>query len=160
MLLDKQGTSIRSSTLKHHKLQKCTDEVDATLHKTLEKNKILREPRLKLPKDIINKEHRTIKMSKSTSVYQEDVKTELFENTDTENSTLVYKDNIEVETISKGTACGIARSCSFEFKNRDHYGAQGFNAIDDTSPEELAAYFEQLLHIPKPMSSMAEMMYT
>lgn len=30
---------------------------------------------------------------------------------------------------------------------------------DDTTPEELAAYFE-LLHIPKPMSAMAEMMYT
>ena len=32
--------------------------------------------------------------------------------------------------------------------------------MDDTTPEELAAYFDQLLHIPKPMSQMAEMMYT
>lgn len=32
--------------------------------------------------------------------------------------------------------------------------------IDDTTPEELASYFDQLLYIPKPMSAMAEMMYT
>ena len=32
--------------------------------------------------------------------------------------------------------------------------------LDDTSVEELAGYFEDLVHIPKKMSSMAEMMYT
>ena len=32
--------------------------------------------------------------------------------------------------------------------------------FDDTTPEELAAYFDQLLYLPKPMSAMAEMMYT
>ncbi|KAL9979938.1 hypothetical protein ACROYT_G008460 [Oculina patagonica] len=32
--------------------------------------------------------------------------------------------------------------------------------FDDTTPEELAAYFDQLLYFPKPMSAMAEMMYT
>nr|XP_004210839.1 uncharacterized protein LOC101241383 [Hydra vulgaris] len=30
---------------------------------------------------------------------------------------------------------------------------------EDSNPEELASYFEQLLYIPKPMSYMAEMMY-
>ena len=33
------------------------------------------------------------------------------------------------------------------------------NATDETNPDELASYFEQLLYIPKPMSLMAEMMY-
>ena len=32
--------------------------------------------------------------------------------------------------------------------------------FDDTTPEELASYFDQLLYFPKPMSAMAEMMYT
>jgi len=31
---------------------------------------------------------------------------------------------------------------------------------DDTTIEELAAYFECFVYIPKPMSQMAEMMYT
>lgn len=32
--------------------------------------------------------------------------------------------------------------------------------LDDTSVDELAGYFEDYVHIPKKMSSMAEMMYT
>lgn len=32
--------------------------------------------------------------------------------------------------------------------------------LDDTSVDELAGYFEDFVHIPKKMSSMAEMMYT
>lgn len=32
--------------------------------------------------------------------------------------------------------------------------------LDDTTVEELAGYFEDYVHIPKKMSSMAEMMYT
>lgn len=32
--------------------------------------------------------------------------------------------------------------------------------VDDTTVEELAAYFDCLVHIPKKMSQMAEMMYT
>lgn len=33
-------------------------------------------------------------------------------------------------------------------------------AVDDTTVEELAGYFDNLVHIPKKMSAMAEMMYT
>lgn len=51
--------------------------------------------------------------------------------------------------------------------SRQHRRFQGANVqrharmnFDDTTPEELAAYFDQLLYFPKPMSAMAEMMYT
>lgn len=56
----------------------------------------------------------------------------------------------------------MAADCS-----RQHRRLQGANVqrhagmnFDDTTPEELAAYFDQLLYFPKPMSAMAEMMYT
>lgn len=32
--------------------------------------------------------------------------------------------------------------------------------LDDTTVDDLAGYFDQLLHLPKPMSDMAELMYT
>ena len=55
----------------------------------------------------------------------------------------------------------LSESCSEQFRRVQFssmpYGSMNF---DDTTPEELAAYFDQLLHIPKPMSAMAEMMYT
>ena len=31
---------------------------------------------------------------------------------------------------------------------------------DDTTVDDLAGYFDQMLYIPKPMSDMAELMYT
>ncbi|XP_031574258.1 uncharacterized protein LOC116308045 [Actinia tenebrosa] len=55
----------------------------------------------------------------------------------------------------------LSESCSEQFRRAQcssmPHGGMNF---DDTTPEELAAYFDQLLHIPKPMSAMAEMMYT
>ncbi|CAH1254054.1 OSER1 [Branchiostoma lanceolatum] len=42
----------------------------------------------------------------------------------------------------------LERSCSQEAR------------LDDTSIEDLAGYFDQLVYIPKKMSAMAEMMYT
>ena len=47
---------------------------------------------------------------------------------------------------------------------RQHRRLQGASVprinFDNTTPEELASYFDQLLYFPKPMSAMAEMMYT
>ncbi|XP_074641641.1 uncharacterized protein LOC141899310 [Tubulanus polymorphus] len=51
----------------------------------------------------------------------------------------------------KHAACDtpkLSRSCSQEAK------------LDDMSVDELAGYLEEYMHIPKKMSSMAEMMYT
>ena len=49
-------------------------------------------------------------------------------------------------------------SCSQEylFKQRTHMSS---DLEIETTPDELASYFEQMLFIPKPMSVMAEMMY-
>jgi len=43
-------------------------------------------------------------------------------------------------------------SCSTQYLNRTH-------SSNETNPDELASYFEQILFIPKPMSLMAELMY-
>lgn len=47
-----------------------------------------------------------------------------------------------------GSACSLEMSCSQEAR------------LDDTSVDDLAGYFDDLVNIPKKMSSMAEMMYT
>ena len=52
------------------------------------------------------------------------------------------------------------QGCGEQFRNGANVKFSETLNMDDTTPEELAAYFDQLLHIPKPMSQMAEMMYT
>ncbi|CAB3984189.1 Hypothetical predicted protein [Paramuricea clavata] len=52
------------------------------------------------------------------------------------------------------------QGCGEQFRNGANVKVSDSLNMDDTTPEELAAYFDQLLHIPKPMSQMAEMMYT
>ena len=52
------------------------------------------------------------------------------------------------------------QGCGEQFRNGANVKVSYSLNMDDTTPEELAAYFDQLLHIPKPMSQMAEMMYT
>ena len=79
------------------------------------------------------------------------------------------------ESLSKVNSLGISMSfppggrnaivpryqgCSEQFRSGVNIKVMDSLSIDDTTPEELAAYFDQLLHIPKPMSQMAEMMYT
>ena len=38
--------------------------------------------------------------------------------------------------------------------------ALGVGYVDDITVEDLAGYFDQMLHLPKPMSDMAQLMYT
>lgn len=52
------------------------------------------------------------------------------------------------------------QGCGEQFRNGVNIKVSDSLNMDDTTPEELAAYFDQLLHIPKDMSQMAEMMYT
>lgn len=59
------------------------------------------------------------------------------------------------------------QACSLENANRNSYSDCGMELrcsqqakLEDTSVDELAGYFEDFVHIPKKMSSMAEMMYT
>lgn len=56
----------------------------------------------------------------------------------------------------------IVTDCSRQHRRLQCANVQKHSGMnfDDTTPEELAAYFDQLLYFPKPMSAMAEMMYT
>ena len=56
----------------------------------------------------------------------------------------------------------MAADCSRQHRRLESANVQRHAGMkfDDTTPEELAAYFDQLLYFPKPMSAMAEMMYT
>ena len=69
-------------------------------------------------------------------------------------------ENTTKKEVVNEKSAPIRRSCSTEFRNSELL-MQGYRQenIDDTSPDELAAYMEQILHFPKPMSAMAEMMY-
>jgi len=53
----------------------------------------------------------------------------------------------------------LAVGCGRQHRRLQCATVQSMN-FDDTTPEELASYFDQLLYFPKPMSAMAEMMYT
>lgn len=61
----------------------------------------------------------------------------------------VLQNQSEVGGVIGGAVGGAVLSCRQE--------ALYYN---DVSVEELAGYFDELLHIPKPMSVMAELMYT
>lgn len=74
------------------------------------------------------------------------------ENDDEDSSFLAVEKEIGDLPVLRSTAraTGLVRSCSQEAM---------LNEADFTA-EELACYFEELVHIPKKMSEMAEMMYT
>lgn len=66
-----------------------------------------------------------------------------------EDNYITREDN---ETLNYQVSC----SQEYLFKQRTHMSS---DLEIETTPDELACYFEQMLFIPKPMSVMAEMMY-
>lgn len=66
-----------------------------------------------------------------------------------EDNYITSEDN---ETLNYQVSC----SQEYLFKQRTHMSS---DLEIETTPDELACYFEQMLFIPKPMSVMAEMMY-
>ena len=57
-----------------------------------------------------------------------------------------------------GHVTGVAsvpRSCREEAGAASHV-----NCLDDTTVDDLAGYLDEIMFIPKPMSEMAELMYT
>lgn len=67
-----------------------------------------------------------------------------------------FSESEENKAEQRPRSAQIAVGCG-----RQHSRLQGARMnFDDTTPEELASYFDQLLYFPKPMSAMAEMMYT
>ncbi len=46
------------------------------------------------------------------------------------------------------------RSC------REEAAAVDMNCLDDTTVNDLAGYLDEIMFLPKPMSEMAELMYT
>lgn len=56
--------------------------------------------------------------------------------------------------------CRRDLSCSAQAANATGLQPPAAMAPDDVTAEELAGYLDELLHLPKKMSPMAEMMYT
>ncbi len=52
-----------------------------------------------------------------------------------------------------------AISCRQQEAAYSNYSAQ-YTTLDDTTVDELAGYLEEMMYLPKPMSEMAELMYT
>ena len=110
------------------------------IHRTIkstETNSILKETKLKLPKTLSSKQTRQPVFTKHEACCEEEVTRQK-----------------AVEPVN------IKRSCSLQFINSGQlmHGCKQED-FDNTTPDELAAYMEQILHFPKPMSAMAEMMY-
>jgi len=81
------------------------------------------------------------------------------EDVDDKEEDEVFLDNSSDSDVSITETPGTPSSCSAQYLNTAHSVAADPNTTDSSNPEELAAYFEQMLFIPKPMSLMAQMMY-
>ena len=67
------------------------------------------------------------------------------------------------ESSESGCACGShtpqwawSRGCHGNCRDAE----LGVGYVDDVTVEDLAGYFDQMLHLPRPMSDMAQLMYT
>ena len=70
-----------------------------------------------------------------------------------------FSESEENKAEQRPRSAQIAVGCGRQHSRLQGASIQRMN-FDDTTPEELASYFDQLLYFPKPMSAMAEMMYT
>ncbi|CAK1586191.1 unnamed protein product [Parnassius mnemosyne] len=77
--------------------------------------------------------------------------TQLNFKTKSKEDTKWWNNNVLVEKQGK--------ECSLEKSHTGSCSQQALNPPCDVTIDELASYFETLVHIPKKMSSMAEMMY-
>ena len=74
-------------------------------------------------------------------------------------------DCLHRETESEGGACGgqaqwaWSRCCHGNCRNAA-LGVGSSYVDDDVTVDDLAGYFDQMLHLPRPMSDMAQLMYT
>jgi len=122
----------------------------------------IRAAKLRLPKQYENKTGESSKWSAKFSQLKlgnsdHENASESNDLTITENlqgCSLKSDSDLAAETLSREmSSCRLQHRSSFIVDSRQIEG------MDDTSPDELASYFEQMLFIPKPMSTMAEMMY-
>lgn len=74
----------------------------------------------------------------------------------------VNTDDAEYDEVflNGGDACTseTPTTCGAQYLQQGS-SVQTSGGTEDSSPDELASYFEQILYIPKPMSLMAQMMY-
>jgi len=78
-----------------------------------------------------------------------------------EDSGLNNKDDSDDEVfLSDSDSCtsGAPATCGAQYLQQGTTSQSAAGTVD-SSPDELASYFEQILFIPKPMSMMAQMMY-
>lgn len=100
---------------------------------------VIRKAKLILPKKFSLKKENEANEKNDNDTDDEEVPTNEFENVDELNESPV---TCGAQYLQQGTSLPTAAVGS-----------------EDSSPDELASYFEQILYIPKPMSLMAQMMY-
>ena len=71
------------------------------------------------------------------------------------------KNELNEEQCEPGKTCSSNHvvqhgSCASQYCNMSN---NQYLMNEESNPDELASYFEQILYIPKPMSAMAQMMY-
>ena len=114
---------------------------------------------LRKPTFLYKKEH--LRLRKASKVANSIDRTSNMDNETAVSNSTSGKPTVVRQCKSNVELRGLTRSCGQQHRRAQSVGScSDLHELDDTTPEELAAYFEQLLHIPKPMSAMAEMMYT
>lgn len=65
-----------------------------------------------------------------------------------------------VSNTTTGAHCSYYQPMPVSMSCRQQAAACESRYLDDTTVDELAAYFEEIVYLPRPMSEMAELMYT
>jgi len=113
--------------------------------------RVLKKAKLILPKTFSLKQNQGSKSHTNDSS----------DSSEDDEDCIVEEDEVFVDDTSHTSVSTAPVSCSTQYLQQGANGQSSGNHADtvDSSPDELASYFEQILFIPKPMSLMAQMMY-
>ena len=67
---------------------------------------------------------------------------------------------VNPDYLHSGASTAPHRAISCRQQEAVYSNYSGRYNLDDTTVDELAGYFDEMMYLPKPMSEMAELMYT
>lgn len=74
------------------------------------------------------------------------------------NSSII--ESFNTLSVSSQSSNAVSHPVVFHRSCREEAAAASVNSFDDTTVDDLAGYLDQIMFLPKPMSEMAELMYT
>ena len=67
-----------------------------------------------------------------------------------------FRSGLILSTLTLCWKTAVATCCHGNCREE----ALGVGYVDDVTADDLAGYFDQMLHLPRPMSDMAQLIYT